>query len=162
MPQLQLSVSATTRAPRPGERHGVDYWFLSEADFDEHAAAGDFVEHATYSGRRYGTLRSELERRGAAAVPVMLEIELQGARQIRASMPEAVQIFIEPPTIDALRARLVGRGTDDPEQIAGRLRTAESELAAKHEFGYVVCNDRLEDAVESVESIVRGELDSST
>ena len=164
MPQLQLSVSATTRAPRPGERHGVDYWFLSEADFDEHVATGDFVEHATYSGRRYGTLRSELERRADAGVPVMLEIELQGARQIRASMPEAVQIFIEPPTLDALQARLVGRGTDDPEQIAGRLRTAESELAAKHEFGYVVCNDRLEDAVDAVESIVRGELtlDSNT
>jgi guanylate kinase len=162
MPQLQLSVSATTRAPRPGERHGVDYWFLSDIDFEDHVASGDFVEHATYSGRRYGTLRSELERRAAAGVPVVLEIELQGARQIRAAMPEAVQIFIEPPSLEALEARLVGRGTDDPEQIAGRLRTAKSELAAKDEFGYVVCNDRLEQAVAAVEEIVRGELDSGS
>ncbi len=159
MPQLQLSVSATTRAPRPGEQHGVDYWFLSDADFDERVAAGDFVEHATYSGKRYGTLRSELERRTAAGVPVVLEIELQGARQVREAMPEAVQIFIEPPSLDALRARLTGRGTDDPEQIDARLRTAESELAAKGEFAHVVCNDRLETAVAALEGVVRGELD---
>jgi guanylate kinase len=159
MPQLQLSVSATTRAPRPGEQHGVDYWFLSDADFDERVAAGDFVEHATYSGRRYGTLRSELERRTSAGVPVVLEIELQGARQVRETLPDAVQIFIEPPSLDALRARLTGRGTDDPEQIASRLRTAESELAAKDEFAHVVCNDRLEDAVAGLEGLVRRELD---
>jgi guanylate kinase len=160
LPQLQLSVSATTRAPRPGEQHGVDYWFLSDADFDERIAAGDFVEHATYSGRRYGTLRSELERRTAAGVPVVLEIELQGARQVRAAMPEAVQIFIAPPSVDALEARLVGRGTDDAEQIAARLRTAKAELAAQDEFGHVVVNDRLEDAVARLEAIVTRELDS--
>jgi guanylate kinase len=152
-------VSATTRSPRPGEQHGVDYWFLSESDFDERVDAGDFVEHATYSGRRYGTLRSELDRRTAAGVPVVLEIELQGARQVRETMPEAVQIFVEPPSPDALRARLVGRGTDDPEQIEARLRTAHSELAAKDEFGHVVCNDRLEDAVAALEAIVTSQLD---
>jgi guanylate kinase len=162
MPQLQLSVSATTRSPRPGEQHGVDYWFLSDADFDERVAAGDFVEHATYSGRRYGTLRSELERRINAGVPVVLEIELQGARQVREAMPEAVQIFIAPPSQDALRARLVGRGTDDPEQIEARLRTASDELAAQDEFGHVVVNDRLEDAVAALEAIVTTELDSGT
>jgi guanylate kinase len=153
-------VSATTRSPRPGEQHGVDYWFLSDADFDERVQAGDFVEHATYSGKRYGTLRSELDRRTKAGVPVVLEIELQGARQIRAAMPEAVQIFVEPPSEDALRARLVGRGTDDPEQIDSRLRTAVSELAAKDEFGHTVCNDRLEDAVAALERIVTTELQS--
>jgi guanylate kinase len=162
MPQLQLSVSATTRSPRPGEQHGVDYWFLSDADFDERVAAGDFVEHATYSGRRYGTLRSELERRINAGVPVVLEIELQGARQVRQAMPEAVQIFIAPPSQDALRARLVGRGTDDPEQIEARLRTASDELAAQDEFAHVVVNDRLEDAVAALEAIVTTELDSGT
>ena len=162
LPQLQLSVSATTRSPRPGEQHGVDYWFLSDADFDERVRAGDFVEHATYSGRRYGTLRSELERRTGAGVPVVLEIELQGARQVRETMPEAIQIFLEPPSADALRARLIGRGTDDPEQIEARLRTAREELAAKDEFPYVVCNDRLEDAVASLESIVTNELHSSS
>ena len=136
----------------------MDYWFLSESDFDERERAGDFVEHATYSGRRYGTLRSELDRRTAAGVPVVLEIELQGARQVREAMPEAVQIFIEPPSEDALRARLVGRGTDDAEQIEARLRTAEQELAAKDEFAHVVCNDRLEDAVADLERIVTHEL----
>ena len=160
MPQLQLSVSATTRSPRPGEQHGVDYWFLSDADFDERVAAGDFVEHADYSGKRYGTLRSELERRTAAGVPVVLEIELQGARQVRETMPEAVQIFILPPSEDALRARLVGRGTDDAEQIEARLRTAKQELAAQDEFGHVVVNDRLEDAVAALATIVTGELHS--
>jgi guanylate kinase len=93
-------------------------------------------------------------------VPVVLEIELQGARQVRGALPEAVQIFIDPPSLDALRARLVGRGTDDPEQISGRLRTAEAELAAKDEFAHVVRNDRLEDAVATLEGIVRRELES--
>jgi guanylate kinase len=138
----------------------VDYWFLSDADFDERVAAGDFVEHASYSGKRYGTLRSELDRRTAAGVPVVLEIELQGARQVRDSMPEAVQIFILPPSEDALRARLVGRGTDDAEQIEARLRTAKDELAAQDEFAHVVVNDRLEDAVAALEAIVTRELDS--
>jgi guanylate kinase len=160
VPQLQLSVSATTRSPRPGEQHGVDYWFLSDADFDERVAAGDFVEHATYSGRRYGTLRSELDRRTTAGVPVVLEIELQGARQVRQAMPEAVQIFIAPPSMDALRARLVGRGTDESEQVEARLRTAAAELAAQDEFAHVVVNDRLEDAVAALEAIIRAELDS--
>lgn len=153
-------MSATTRSPRPGEQHGVDYWFLSDSDFEERIGHGDFVEHATYSGKRYGTLRSELDRRTAAGVPVVLEIELQGARQVREAMPEAVQIFIEPPSADALRARLIGRGTDDAEQIEARLRTAEQELAARDEFAHVVCNDRLEDAVAALEAIVTNELDS--
>ncbi len=160
LPALQLSVSATTRRPRPGEQHGVDYWFLSDADFDERVAHGDFVEHAAYSGRRYGTLRSELVRRTQAGVAVVLEIELHGARQVRQTMPEAIQIFIAPPSPDALRARLVGRGTDDTEQIEARLRTAGQELAAQDEFGHVVVNDRLEDAVAALVAIVRGQLDS--
>ena len=158
VPELELAVSATTRGARPGEQHGVDYWFISDADFDERVAAGDFVEHATYSGKRYGTLRSELDRRTQAGVPVVLEIELQGARQVRETMPEAIQIFVEPPSQDALRARLIGRGTDDPEQIEARLRTAREELAAKDEFPHVVCNDRLEDAVAALERIVTSEL----
>ncbi len=158
IPELELSVSATTREPRPGETHGVDYWFLTAAEFDRRVAEGDFVEHATYSGRRYGTLRSELERRTAAGAPVVLEIEVQGARQVRATMPEALQVFIAPPSLDALRARLVGRGTDDPEQVEERLRTAEEELAAQSEFARVVVNDRLEEAVDQLEAIVRAEL----
>jgi guanylate kinase len=159
VPELELSVSATTRAPRPGEADGVDYHFLSDAEFQRRADAGEFVEHATYSGRRYGTLRAELERRTAAGSPVVLEIEVQGARQVRAAMPEALQVFIAPPSLDALRARLVGRGTDDPGEVEARLRVAEEELAAQDEFAEVVVNDRLEDAVAALTRIIRTALE---
>jgi guanylate kinase len=155
MPELQLSISATTRMPRAGETQDVDYHFMSAEEFAGHVAAGDFVEHADYAGARYGTLRSELQTRAASGAPVVLEIELQGARQVREHMAEAVQVFIAPPSVDALRARLVGRGTDDPHQIEARLRTAERELAAQDEFAHVVVNDRLEDAVEALIEIVR-------
>jgi guanylate kinase len=158
MPELELSVSATTRAPRPGEQDGVDYHFLSDADFQRRVEAGKFVEHATYSGNRYGTLRAELERRTRAGHPVVLEIEVQGARQVRKTMPEALQIFIAPPSPDALRNRLVGRGTDDADQVQARLRTAEGELDARDEFARVVVNDRLDDAVDELTSIVRSAL----
>ena len=151
-------MSATTRRPRPGETHGVDYWFLSDEEFDERVRAGEFVEHAEYSGRRYGTLRSELETRGSAGRPVVLEIEVQGARQVRDAMPEMVQVFIAPPSRDALRARLIGRGTDDPDQVERRLATAERELEAQGEFTRVVINDRLEDAVDELEAIVRSAI----
>jgi guanylate kinase len=155
---LELSVSATTRSPRPGERDGIDYHFLSSAGFERHVQDGDFVEHADYAGRRYGTLRSELEQRVAAGVPVVLEIEVQGARQVRAAMPEAVQVFIAPPSLDALRTRLIGRGTDASEEVERRLEVAEQELAARDEFGYVVVNDRLEDALAELVAIVAAEL----
>ena len=155
MPELQLSVSATTRRPRTGETQGVDYHFMTPEEFEQHVAAGDFVEHADYAGARYGTLRSELETRASSGAPVVLEIEVQGARQVRRAMPEAVQVFIAPPSLEALRARLVGRGTDAPQQVEARLRTAEEELAAKHEFERVVVNDRLENAVEQLVEIVR-------
>jgi guanylate kinase len=158
MPGLELSVSATTRPPRPGERDGVDYHFLTPEQFEAHVRAGDFVEHATYSGNRYGTLRSELERRRQDAAGVVLEIEVQGARQVRATMPEAVAVFIGPPSRAALRARLVGRGTDSPEQVDARLRTAERELQAQPEFAHVVVNDRLEEATAELAAIVRSAL----
>jgi guanylate kinase len=161
VPSLALSVSATTRAPRPGEQDGVDYHFLSDAEFARRVEAGEFVEWAEYSGRRYGTLRSELERHLAEGRPVVLEIEVQGARQVRRAMPEAVQIFIEPPDHDALKDRLVGRGTDDPDAIARRLAVAESELAAADEFQYRVVNDRLDEAVARLQEIVSGALESS-
>jgi guanylate kinase len=157
-PELELSVSATTRSPRPGERDGVDYHFMTEDEFDRHVGAGGFVEHARYSGNRYGTLRSELERRLTAGTPVVLEIEVQGARQVREALPEAVAVFIAPPSLDSLRTRLVGRGTDPPEQVDERLRTAEEELNAQPEFGHVVVNDRLEQATDELERIVRQEL----
>jgi guanylate kinase len=158
VPELELSVSATTRKPRPGERDGVDYHFLTQEEFERHVGAGEFLEHATYSGNRYGTLRSEVERRLSAGRPVVLEIEVQGARQVRAAMPEAVAVFIAPPSPEALRARLIGRGTDAPEQVDERMRTAERELEAQPEFAHVVVNDRLEQATDELARIVRREL----
>jgi guanylate kinase len=155
---LELSVSATTRAPRPGEQDGVDYHFLKRDEFDRRVATGDFVEHADYAGRSYGTLRSELEERVAAGKPVVLEIEVQGARQVRAAMPEAVQVFIAPPSLEALRTRLIGRGTDDAEEVERRLQVAEEELAAQPEFAHVVVNDRLDDALNQLTAIVAAEL----
>ena len=160
IPALELSVSATTRAPRPGEQDGIDYHFLAREEFDRRVAADDFVEHADYAGRSYGTLRCELERRVQAGVPVVLEIEVQGARQVRAAMPEAVQVFIAPPSLEALRTRLVGRGTDDHDEVERRLRVAEQELAAQPEFAHVVVNDRLEDALDRLVEIVSAEINS--
>ncbi len=159
LPKLELSVSATTRAPRPGEQDGVDYHFLTREQFDHRVAEEDFVEHADYAGRSYGTLRSELENRVHAGVPVVLEIEVQGARQVRAAMPEAVQVFIAPPSLSALRTRLVGRGTDDQEEVERRLRVAEQELTAQPEFAHVVVNDRLDEALERLTAIVSEQLD---
>ena len=160
IPELDLSVSATTRRARPGEHDGVDYHFLDDEEFEARVQAGQFVEHARYSGRRYGTLRSDLEQRLARGAPVVLEIEVQGARQIAETMPEAVRIFIAPPSEEALRARLVGRGTDAPEDVEKRLRTAREELHAQEEFPHVVRNDRLEHAVEALEEVVRTALAS--
>ena len=154
-PGLELSVSATTRLPRPGEEDGVDYHFLAEAEFERRLAAGEFLEHAEYAGNRYGTLRSEIGRareRGAKAL--VLEIEVQGARQVRDALPGAVQVFIAPPSEEALRTRLVGRGADDPEQIERRLAVAADELAARDEFERVIVNDRLDDAVEELVRLV--------
>jgi guanylate kinase len=159
MPELALSVSATTRQARPGETQGEHYHFLSDEEFARRVAAGDFVEWAEYSGRRYGTLREELERHTSGGHPVVLEIEVQGARQVRETLPDAVQIFIRPPSDEALRDRLIGRGTDDPQQIERRLAVAEEELRAAAEFPYVVTNDRLDEAVDALAGIVRDTLD---
>lgn len=158
IPQLELSVSATTRNPRPGERDGVDYHFMSAETFESRLQAGGFVEHADYAGRRYGTLREELETRMSAGVPVVLEIEVQGARQVRAAMPDSVQVFIAPPSLQALRKRLTGRGTDDGEEVERRLAVAEQELAACSEFTHIVVNDRLQDALDELAQIVTAEL----
>jgi guanylate kinase len=138
VPGSELSVSATTRDPRPGEINGRDYHFLGEPEFRERVAAGEFVEHAEYAGNRYGTLRSELQR---PASLIVLEIDLQGARQIRATMPEARQVFIAPPDFGDLEQRLIGRGAETADQIARRLEVAKREMAAKDEFGRQVIND---------------------
>jgi guanylate kinase len=160
VPELELSVSATTRGPRDSERDGVHYHFMDEDEFDRRVAAGDFLEHAGYASHRYGTLRSEVEPRLADGRSVVLEIELQGARQIRATMPDAVQVFIAPPSPEDLRRRLEGRGTDSPEQISRRLEVAAEELGARGEFGHVVENDDVERASRELADLVRSHLDS--
>lgn len=157
-PELRLAVSATTRSPRQGETDGIDYHFLTPEDFQRRVTAGDFVEYADYSGKRYGTLRSELAGQGADG-GVVLEIELQGARQIRRALPEAHQIFIAPPDDGALRERLTGRGTDAANDIERRLEVAVEELAARGEFAHVVVNDDLERAADELDAIVSGYLD---
>jgi len=155
-PDLRLSVSATTRGPRSGEREGLDYHFLSPEEFDRRAAAGEFLEHASYAGNRYGTLKSEVEDD-----PVVLEIEVQGAQQVRQSKPDSIQIFIAPPDPAVLRDRLAGRGTDSAEAIDKRLETAAIELASQGDFDYRVVNDDLGRATEELVGIVRAELGES-
>jgi guanylate kinase len=158
IPELELSVSATTREPRPGEEDGRDYHFLTDAEFERRVESGDFLEHAAYSGHRYGTLREAVEGRLAEGRSVVLEIEVQGARQVRAAMPEAALIFIAPPDPAALRRRLEGRGTDSPEAIERRLRTAELELEAQVEFPDVIVNDDVQKAAAELEGLVREQL----
>jgi guanylate kinase len=157
---LDLSTSATTREPRPGEVDGDDYFFLDPDEFARRADAGEFLEHATYSGNRYGTLREEVERRLESGRSVVLEIEVQGARQVRAATgDETVLIFIAPPDPAVLRRRLAGRGTDSDAAIERRLETAKQELEAQQEFKHVIVNDDLDKAQQALERIVRGELE---
>jgi guanylate kinase len=131
--------------------NGRDYHFLSREDFDRRVAAGEFVEHALYAGNRYGTLRSELARPARA---IVLEIDVQGARQVRDTLPEATSIFIEPPSFDDLARRLAERGADSPEQIGRRLAAAREELGAAAEFDHRVVNDHLERAVRELTDLV--------
>jgi guanylate kinase len=158
VPGLELSVSATTREPREGEVDGRDYHFLTAEEFDRRIEREDFLEFATYSGNRYGTLRSEVRKRLDAGHSVVLEIEVQGARQVRAAMRESIQVFIAPPDPAVLRRRLETRGADSAEAIDARLEVAEQELAAQGEFAYCVTNADLEQAAADLEGIVRAEL----
>ena len=145
--------------PREGEEDGREYHFLSADDFAARAESGEFLEHATFSGNRYGTLRSEVERCLDAGVSLVLEIEVQGARQVRAALPEeSVLIFIAPPDPAVLRERLAGRGTDSAEAIERRLETAKQELEAQQEFKHVVVNEDIGAAEDDLERIVRDEL----
>ena len=136
-PSLWVSVSVTTRRPRPGEIEGVSYHFVDDARFDEMITAGEFLEHATYGAHRYGTPRRPVEEKLAARTPALLEIDLQGARQVRAAMPDAFTVFLAPPTWDELVRRLTHRGTEDPLVARSRLDRARIELAAEDEFDAV-------------------------
>lgn len=155
---LELSISATTRQPRKGEENGVHYHFLSPGEFDRRREQNDFLEFASYSGNHYGTLRSEVEHRLEAGHSVVLEIEVQGAQQVRAAKPDSIQIFIAPPDPEVLRERLARRGTDAPDAIDKRLETAEIELASQGDFDHLIVNDDLDAAVSELVKIVRDEL----
>jgi guanylate kinase len=149
-PDVWLSVSATTRRPRPGETHGVEYFFVDHAEFADLVARGELLEYAEFAGNFYGTPRGPVTERLEAGTPVLLEIELQGARQVRASMPEALLVFLLPPSWDELVRRLVGRGTEPAEVIARRLETARVELAAESEFDATVVNASVEEAAAAL------------
>ncbi len=143
-PEVWLSVSATTRRPRPGELDGVQYFFVDDERFDKLIANGELLEWATFAGHRYGTPRAAVLERLAAGTPTLLEIDLEGARQVRAAMPEALHVFLAPPSWDELVRRLVGRGTEPAEVVERRLAAARVELAAAPEFDQVLVNTSVE------------------
>ncbi len=154
---MVTSVSATTRVPRPGEVSGREYHFMDEETFRAAVATGDFLEWVEYSGNLYGTLRSEVEAKLAAGDDVILEIELIGARAVRETMPEAISVFIAPPSMAELAERLRGRGTETAAAIAKRLHRAEAEVAAAKEFDHVVVNDEAGRAADEVAAIIEGQ-----
>ncbi|WP_433721014.1 guanylate kinase [Microbacterium laevaniformans] len=155
-PEILLSVSATTRAPRPGEVDGEHYFFVDDAGFDALIADDALLEHATvHNAFRYGTPRAPIEKALAEGRTVLLEIDLQGARQVRAAAPDATLVFLTPPSWDELVNRLVGRGTEGPEERARRLKTAKVELAAQGEFDYRVVNDDVARAAAEIAALAR-------
>ena len=149
-PAIWLSVSATTRAPRPGEVDGREYFFVDDARFDELIATGGLLEWARFAGNRYGTPRAPISEHRQAGQPVVLEIEVQGARQVRAAVPDALLVFIAPPSWEVLRARLVGRGTESEADVARRLQAARDELAAQGQFDVVLVNADVGECAEAL------------
>jgi len=157
MPDLGLTVSHTTRAPRPGEKDGSHYHFIDEAGFAAMIAAGAFLEHAQVFGNRYGTAEAQVRSALAEGRDLLLEIDWQGARQVRLRFPGAVSVFILPPSATALAERLRGRGQDSEEVIAGRMRQAREEMSHYDEYDYLVVNDRFEEALSELACLVRAE-----
>lgn len=155
--KLRVSVSATTRQPRPGEQNGVHYWFLSGEEFQKRVEAGAFLEHACYVGNSYGTLEAPVNEQLAAGYDVVLEIEVQGALQIHEKRPDAIMIFVAPPSFEELESRLRGRGTEQEEKVIARIEVARNEVKLVDRFDYVVVNDVLQEAVDDVCAILRAE-----
>ncbi|MEU6540109.1 guanylate kinase [Streptomyces sp. NPDC047000] len=153
-PEVWLSVSATTRKPRPGERHGVHYFFVTDDEMDKLIANGELLEWAEFAGNRYGTPRTAVLEHLEAGVPVLLEIDLQGARQVRETMPEGRLVFLAPPSWEELVRRLTGRGTEAPEVIERRLDAAKIELAAEPEFDMTLVNTSVEDVARELLALV--------
>ena len=155
---LYFSVSATTRNPRPGEIDGVHYSFKSREEFEHDIETGEMLEHAVFNGNYYGTPKSAVEEKLSAGKDVVLDIEIQGARNVKRLMPEAVLVYILPPSIDELKKRLVGRNTEDAETIKGRLSTAYRELHEAPElYDYFIVNDMVENAAIKIKDIIEGE-----
>ena len=157
IPDVAFSVSHTTRAPRPGEEHGVHYYFVNQTQFDEMAAADRFLEHAKVFGNSYGTSRAATENLLRQGKNIIFDIDWQGARAIKEKMPEAVSIFILPPSRAVLKERLTGRGQDSPDVIARRMREAVSEMSHYKEFEHLVVNDDFDAALADLRAIIRGE-----
>jgi guanylate kinase len=156
-PSLTFSVSVTTRGPRPGETDGIDYFFISDEEYQKLVAEDAFVEHATVHGHSYGTLKSQVEEKMEKGLNVVLDIDPQGARSVMASCPDCVSIFLLPPSYESLRQRLYGRNTDDPKEIERRLGNARGEIEQAHLYQYVVVNDNLELAYDQVSAIITAE-----
>ena len=155
-PEIWISVSATTRPPRPGEVDGVHYWFVSADEFDRMVAAGELLEWAVvHQAARYGTPRQAVEERLASGAPSLLEIDLQGARQVRATMPEALFVFLKPPSWEELVRRLTGRGTESTDEQTRRLETALEELAAEREFDVTIVNHEVHAAAEELVTLMK-------
>jgi guanylate kinase len=155
-PEVWISVSATTRSPRPGEENGVHYWFVSDEEFDAMIEKGDLLEWAVvHKAARYGTPRLPVEQALAEGRPALLEIDLQGARQVRETMPDALFVFLKPPSWEELVRRLVGRGTESEEERARRLETAREELAAEAEFDVTVVNTEVHAAAAELVALLK-------
>ncbi|KAF4409144.1 MULTISPECIES: guanylate kinase [Streptomyces] len=154
-PEVWLSVSATTRKPRPGERHGVEYFFVQDDEFDKLVANGELLEWAEFAGNRYGTPRQAVLKRLEAGEPVLLEIDLQGARLVRQSMPDAQLVFLAPPSWEELVRRLTGRGTESAEVVERRLEAAKTELAAEPEFDTTLVNTSVEEVSRELLALMR-------
>lgn len=154
-PDISLSISHTTRPPRPGEEYGRHYYFVERAEFEREVAEGIFLEHAEVHGNFYGTSRKTVQGLLEQGRDVLLEIDWQGASQIRKTQPDCVSVFILPPSRQELERRLRGRGSDSEEVIERRLRNSRGEIAHAHEFDYIIVNDRFEDALDSLQAIVR-------
>lgn len=156
-PTLYFSVSATTRPPRPGEVDGKHYHFLSQEQFEEWVREDQFLEHAEYVGNRYGTPRQFIDRAMEQGRDVILDIEIQGAEQVHQKRPDAVRIFIAPPSWDELERRLIGRGTEDMDKVKSRLRRGKEEFLVARDFDYFVINDTVDRAVEEISAIMCAE-----
>lgn len=156
-PDMVFSLSATTRAPRPGERDGVDYRFVDDAGFDALAESGELLEWAHVHDRRYGTMRSGVEAALADGRTVVLDIDVQGAQLVQRELREAVLVFVLPPSVSEMKRRLKARGSENAEQMTARMRTARAELDAVKDFDYVVVNDEFEQALRTIEAIVAAE-----